>query len=99
LRRLARLNLPDLPNGRADIAQGRAGKPGVPRSPNMLLSIHDVLPYERHLLFCSQLDHDRRPRRHGHRDHHGRAINRSLPVCRARIAAADRVPQAIGCNF
>jgi hypothetical protein len=65
----------------------------------MLLSIHDVLPYERHLLFCSQLDYGRRPRRHCHRDHHVRAINRSLTVCRARIAAADQAPPTIGCNF
>jgi hypothetical protein len=29
----------------------------------MLISIHDVPAYERHLLYCSRLDAPRRPRR------------------------------------
>jgi len=33
----------------------------------MLISIHDVPRDERHLLFCSRLNHNRRPRRHRRR--------------------------------
>ncbi len=45
----------------------------------MLLSIHDVPAYERHLLFCSNLG-QARPRRRRPR-HRGRAMNRPLAVC------------------
>jgi hypothetical protein len=49
----------------------------------MLLSIRDVPPYERHLLFCSNLG-QARPRRRRHR---GRAINHPLTVCNAPAEA------------
>jgi hypothetical protein len=63
----------------------------------MLLSIHDVPPYERHLLFCTKLDH-RRSLRHGHRDHSAPALNVALTERRGRTAVVDPAPLAIGSN-
>jgi hypothetical protein len=65
----------------------------------MLLSIHDVPRYERHLLFCSNLDHGRRPHRHGHGDPDLPTRGVPLTVGHGRVAAADRVPLAIGSKF
>ena len=65
----------------------------------LLVSIHDVPLYERHLLFCSKLDHGRRPHRHGHGDHNLPTLGASLAVGHGRVAAANRVPLGIGCNF
>jgi hypothetical protein len=53
----------------------------------MVISIQDVPPYERHLLFCSELDHARRPRRHRRPAHNAPAIDRPLPICQVQVAA------------
>ncbi len=64
----------------------------------MMLSIHDVPTYERHLLFCSTLDQGRRPRRHGHGGRNVPTLIVALTVRHGGIAAADPVPLAIACN-
>jgi hypothetical protein len=64
----------------------------------MLISIEDVPLYERHLLFCSELDHAKRRRPHRRRDPHAPESNRSLSVCCGQRADEDHVVAASGCN-
>ncbi len=50
----------------------------------MLISLHDVPCYERHLLFCSNLSHKPNHRRRTRSDLP--EINRSLAVCNEAVA-------------
>ena len=58
----------------------------------MLISIHDVPRYERHLLFCSALSNDRPRKRRPRRRSDIRAINRSLATCNEAVREADFRP-------
>ncbi len=52
----------------------------------MIISMHDVPAYERHLLFCSNLRKTSSRRRHRS---DLPAINRSLAVCNEAVAAGE----------
>ena len=59
----------------------------------MLISIHDVPAYERHLLFCSNRGKPRHARWRPRNE--VPAINRSLAVCNEAVAPGGLVPLPI----